>query len=269
MKKMALLLLAALPMVFTSCGEDEEEPIDPINISLGISKVGVDFAKTYQLECNIDGVTYSSDDPFVATVNQDGLVTGKHVGTTKVKASRDGYSTAVTVTVQPVNTNFTMPILSWGADMNRIKSLVEEDKNMQPVELSPEEAKTTLGYTTNGLLPGYTYNFVDNKLSAAGLQVTEEMGDNDYLVTDGNNVGFLNQYYQYYGDKDTSMFFCNADDPKNATVLVEMEYDLEGFYFVTWKENVGTKTRATGVICPEDFDPYRAAAREVVKATLK
>lgn len=37
-KKFLLLLVAALPMVFASCG-DEKEDIDPINISLGVRLV--------------------------------------------------------------------------------------------------------------------------------------------------------------------------------------------------------------------------------------
>lgn len=265
MKKMLLLLIAALPMVFASCGDDEKET-DPVNISLGISQFDVDYKGEYQLECNIAGATFSSNDPYIATVNPAGVVTGKHVGTTKIKATVDGYSVAVTVNVQPVNTDFTMPILSWGAAMNRIKGLVEENADMQPVELPADLAKTALAYNTNGNLPGYTYNFVDNKLTAATLTVSEKMDEENDLV------GFLNQYYTMYGEDAATgaLYLCDAEKVDDASVVLEYGYDYESeTYMVIWRENSNTKTRATGMPEREDFDAFRAAARATAAGSRK
>ena len=75
-KKFLLLLVAALPMVFASCG-DEKEDIDPVNISLGVSSFDVYYNNEYQLECNIDGATFTSSNPFVAVVDASGKVTDR------------------------------------------------------------------------------------------------------------------------------------------------------------------------------------------------
>ncbi|MDE7081785.1 MAG: Ig-like domain-containing protein [Muribaculaceae bacterium] len=262
-KKFLLLLVAALPMVFASCGDDNEEPIDPVNISLGVSAFDVNYNADYQLECNIDGATFTSSDPFVATVDQSGKVTGKHVGQAKIKASYDGYSVQATVNVLPTNTDFEMPILSWGASMNRIKSLVEANPDMQPAEVNDDNA---LGYTTNGLLPGYSYNFVSDKLTAATMTVTSKQDE------DGNLYGYLLQYYKEYGeDSDTgAIYLCDAESVTNASVVLEYGIDItpttdwnDPNYLVIWRENSSTKTRATGAPERTDFDAFRAAAREV------
>ncbi|MEZ3518372.1 MAG: Ig-like domain-containing protein [Muribaculaceae bacterium] len=261
-KKFLLLLVAALPMVFASCG-DEKEDIDPVNISLGVSSFDVYYNNEYQLECNIDGATFTSSNPFVAVVDASGKVTGKHVGTAKIKASYQGYNVQATVNVLPSNTDFEMPVLSWGATKSRIKSLVEENPDMQPVSLTDPNA---LGYTTNGNLPGYSYNFVSDKLTAATMVVTGQQDE------EGNLYGYLQQYYKEYGKNSETgaIYFCDAESVTNASVVLEYGIDLGSTtdwdnpnYLVIWRENSSTKTRATGAPERTDFDAFRAAAREV------
>lgn len=255
-KKFLLLLVAALPMVFASCGDDKEEPIDPINISLGVSAFDVDYKADYQLECNIDGATFTSSDPFVATVDQSGKVTGKHVGQAKIKASYDGYSVQATVNVLPTNTDYTLPILSWGASLATVKSqmtnLFGTDMYIvfDAIDNETEPATWALDYLTEGgKFPGYTYSFNDDKgskLNGAGLVITTAQDQNSNLLS------FLYQYYEQYADDDDSVYLCNANEVKDATMKIVVTPDFTTTPFIVkakWTETTGETKAGENAVC--------------------
>lgn len=262
MKKFCMLLLAALPILAVSCGNDDPDPVDPVDINFDLTQLRIDYGKDGQLKCNIEGAEIKSDNPFIATVDPSGKVTAKHVGETKIRATYDGHSATATVTVLPTNDNFVTPLLLWGASMDQIKLKMSQTDNMVAIADMPENS---LGYTTAGNLPVYSYSFVTNRLTSAGMTITEEQDEQ------GDMTEFLTQRYKMYGDNgDTGeMFFCNADEVKDATVLVSYGMDLESddpVFNVIWRENDGTKTRATGAFSSSDFDACRALLRQAAKS---
>lgn len=99
-------LLAAF--ILTACSDNESEP--PIvaveSISISPSSISLERDKTYQLQAEITPkettekkVSWSSSDTQVATVSENGLVTGVNRGTTTVTATAGGKSATCQVTV--------------------------------------------------------------------------------------------------------------------------------------------------------------------------
>lgn len=99
-------LLAAF--ILTACSDNESEP--PIvaveSISISPSSISLERDKTYQLQAEVTPkettekkVSWSSSDTQVATVSENGLVTGVNRGTTTVTATAGGKSATCQVTV--------------------------------------------------------------------------------------------------------------------------------------------------------------------------
>lgn len=264
MKKFFLLLVAALPLVFTSCGDDDDN-----QISLNKTEVTLNYGATdSSLKCNLKNPVWGSSNEFVATVDSKGEIKAHHVGTAKISATADGQTATVLVTVNPTNDNFRMPILSFGQSQDQIASQMKawEADGVYLVE----GATIGLQYLTGGLLPGYGYNFVNNKLQAATLTLTEEQGD------EGDVYVFVGQRYKKYGEGSNEAdgydyeFYCNADNVADATIIVEVDVDYDTMdYSVLWTENNGTKTRATGVFNTSDFNEVRSIARSLSKAARR
>ncbi len=80
-------------------------PINPTGISLNKATASVQVGKTTQLNASLEPygatgtVTWSSNNTSVATVNSNGLVTGKAVGEAVITAACGSYSATCTVTV--------------------------------------------------------------------------------------------------------------------------------------------------------------------------
>lgn len=217
MKKFALMLVMALPFVFASCGDDND------GITLDKTSVEINFGGTATVKASEKGCTYSSSNPFVATVDKDGEITAVHAGTATIKAtSKDGAEASCEVTVKATNNNFELPILDWGATLASVKSQVTG------LKLEVEDAET-LGYTTNGGFPMYVYGFANDALKASTLSVSEEMD------TEKDLEAFLKQRYALVGEDETSYTYADAENLTSANVAVIYGYDEESeSVMATW-----------------------------------
>lgn len=67
-----------------------DTPSTPTQITLTANSTTLKAKETLQLISNVTGVTYSSSNPQVATVNANGLVTGVAAGSVRITATKDG-----------------------------------------------------------------------------------------------------------------------------------------------------------------------------------
>lgn len=91
---------------------DGNDPIEPTGITLDKTIASVELNQTLQLNATLTPngatgvVTWSSDNASIASVNNNGLVTGNTLGSAIITASIGTYSASCTVTVTEVSENY-------------------------------------------------------------------------------------------------------------------------------------------------------------------
>lgn len=105
MKRIVLLFAGLCALCAWSCKETTQE------ITLSETQVSLYVGEQVALEANA-AVDWMSDDSFYASVNAEGEVFARHVGTTTIVArGADGGRATCTVTVKPFFNTFTEPCL--------------------------------------------------------------------------------------------------------------------------------------------------------------
>lgn len=204
MKKFALMLALAMPLAFTSCGDENES-----SVSLDKTSTEITYKSTDQVKASEKGGTWGSDNEFVATVDNNGKITAQHVGTTVISYTKDGASASCKVTVTPLYTDYTLPVLNWGASLSSVKSEVPSTLSLY------KEDDTTLAYTTNGNMPFYVYTFVNKALASSSLTLG--------IADDDNFTRYFEQYFKYISDDEEGegLIYANGESLSTAeTALV-------------------------------------------------
>lgn len=222
MKKFILMMAVALPMAFASCGDDNDTEI----ITLDQTSVSLEYDKEVKVKASEKNCNWISDNEFVATVDNDGKIEAKHVGTCVITATKGKASEHCTVTVTATNNNFTIPVLLFGQNKAAIKTAVAA-QNLENLQVYADSDEV-LSYTTGTYYPFYIYSFEKNVLDASALVVTEEMDETLDLEE------FLDQRYKYIEDTDDGFLYVNAMNLTNATLAVEYSFDPELGVQATW-----------------------------------
>ncbi len=200
MKKILVALAIVLPFVMTSCTDDE-----PINLPSSV-EINVDGQK----DLDTKG-TWTSSNEFVATVDKNGKITAHHVGEAVLNVKNGLESASVKVVVNPTNTSYTLPLMSWGADVATVKAA---NTSYTLLDESVDEEGTVLSYLTGENYPGYIYIFT-NEEGLNGTAIVVDINDSD---------NFDNFLYQYYADLDEDeewYYLINANTYEEATVAVQ------------------------------------------------
>ncbi len=89
----------------TSGGQQSTSAQPSIKVTAAESKTTLEVNETVKLSSDVEGVTWSSSDQAVATVDDKGTVTAVAAGTAKITAKKDGYKDgSVSITVnKPAN----------------------------------------------------------------------------------------------------------------------------------------------------------------------
>lgn len=249
MKKILMFIAVALPLAFfTSCSNEDET-----NLTLNQTELTINYDSQSTLKASEKNCVWTSSNTFVATVDNNGTVTGNHVGEAVISATKDGSTAYCKVTVNPTSLTFTFPVLNFGATPASVKSDVAAQQLGLSLDIDTADA---LGYTTKGTFPMYVYAFVNNALSASSLTISTEM-DEDF-----DYQGFLEQYFELYGEDDVNFFYMNAGSLSDATIVAQYGYDTD-LDAVTTYFTRPTKATRSGV---EDAAVF--ANREVVKKLL-
>lgn len=165
MKKTTIVMLfvAVLGLSITSCSKDDDVP-EP-NVVLSTTNIVMYYEQTKKLTAE-NATSWRTENDFVATVDKDGLVTGGHVGTTKIIASNGSSSATCNVTIQPKYNLYDSPILDWGASMSEIRNK-ETHENMTTASTSTSLAYLYNNSTDNPVIA--LYSFENGKLDLASV----------------------------------------------------------------------------------------------------
>lgn len=233
MKKLALLLTLALPLAFASCG-DEDDTV----ITLDQTSVNLDYGKTLKLKASEGGVTWGSSNEFVATVDNKGEITAKHIGSATITATKDGSTARCTVTVAPTN-NFFNTYITWGSSKAAVKAAMSSDLTLLV------DNENQLMYTNPAqAYPWYGFIFVDGSLDGSAVYFTDAQFDSE----DFN--GYLAQRYTKIGEYDgEGVLYVNAPTVSAASESAIVEYDGdEDVWTVTYQPVKNTKSQAVDIM---------------------
>lgn len=184
-KKFCLFVLPLVAVSLAGCKkkpttpEEPEEPTPQISIS-GASEWGVNGITTYT--SSVEGVTWTSSDPSVATISESGQLVGISAGTVTLTAAKEGYESATfTVTVIANPYSFTSEELGWyygtfkGAsgtlDVQSTVASFEEDgviKTIFPTKIVEEEFsyRDTSGMIAKNVKETYKAVYFEGKFNS-------------------------------------------------------------------------------------------------------
>ena len=219
----AIITFIASSFVISCGGDDEEDDSIQISSSKDLSLYSDEVS---QIQCNKKGVTYESENAFVATVSNSGEIKANHVGSTHIKVNGNEM---IKVTVTPRYINFDEPVLDFGVSINKVKAL---EKN-NPIK----EEKEGLAYDGTGDENGRIYIFKDGKLylSAMIVQPTKSSFLENFLVE---------RYVPIDVDRSKpSILFVNGLTDETITMIIEftVEKNLFVVRYFPWD---GSATRS-------------------------
>lgn len=155
MKKIASPFICSLLFILSSCSSDK--------LTLDKTSLSLYAEDTEQLTAN-ENVDWSTENEFVASVDEDGLVEANHVGRTYIVASSKNGEERCRVTVKAEYNTYTEPLFDFGKSMADIKK-----KEKRTVAL---ETETSLGFTPKeSALEAIMYLFEDGKMTSSGAFV--------------------------------------------------------------------------------------------------
>lgn len=202
---LGFMLVSAMSYGLISCGGDGDE--DPV-ITVTPASISMHYEDTQQLSAN-GATSFTSNDEFVAKVDQKGLVTGGHVGTTQIIASNGKKTAICEVTITPEYNLYDTPILEWGASKSTILSKETHE--------TKDSGDKTLGsnYSKGSTSCLVMYVFENDKLSAVMATLDESM----YLSTGY----YLLERYQPIGESEGMFVFLDALSKDKATTMIGYE----------------------------------------------
>ena len=188
---------------------------------MGALKLNTTEVKMHSLDehyITSDGtnVTFSSRDPFIATVNETtGQVTALHVGETYIDVFADEGKNKLKVTVSPLYNAITDPITSWGMSVKELKSKLGEPL----AEENTAEESTYISYAYGNANKGDKhigtgYYFEKDRLDKVTIII-----NSDYRL---EVVQHLAERWQYYGQEGGMYIFGDTMDIKEMKTYVSL-----------------------------------------------
>ena len=212
----ALLVVAPAVLLIYSCtSESEYVAIDiPTSLSLSVGE-SYDFGwKSYSL---------SSDNDFVATIEEGGVVVAKHAGECKINFinHRHELIRKCKVIVSPNTTLYSEPIRQWGMSKFALIS-IEGDNYRDP-------DNNTIGYVMDSsTVPLKIYAFEGDKLIASGVAVN--------IFSSGLLAEHLLDRYQPVVAEGDSYLFIDSYSMERAKTIVYMEMYSTEYWAVMYMD---------------------------------
>ena len=196
-------MLLSLSTILVACGKDDEE--DNFTVDKQSITLTHDATETVIASAN---ATWTSDNEFVATVGNNGVITGNHVGEATITATSGGQSKTVKVTVKPKYNTITEPVIDFGLSKSEIKSKISGTPDT--------EEDYTLNYKiSKSELLMYMFDESTGKLESSAWGSIDALS-----IVPSELVGFLTERYQPITSKDNYYFFANSNKLETATMVV-------------------------------------------------
>ncbi|HEY5591822.1 MAG TPA: Ig-like domain-containing protein [Paludibacter sp.] len=161
MKNQIILFCVTVLLVSVSCKKETPYSLNKVVVSLV-----ADATSQLSVDGGSGNFIYASDNPLIAEVNTEGLITAKRVGETKITVSGD-FNGVCAVAVLPLFNIFKEPITTWGLSIDDIKA--KESRILKT------EIDGALLYT-GSINENYVMYMFDsnNKLSSCGVIVSPQ-----------------------------------------------------------------------------------------------
>ena len=112
-----MLTVLFMAVTFTACSSDNDDNGFSISLSEATIK-GVD--SFVQITSSSPNVKWSSENPYIATISEDGKIKSAHIGETYIVAQSNGKTKKCKVTVTPQYSIYTEPITDFGKSKEEI-----------------------------------------------------------------------------------------------------------------------------------------------------
>lgn len=216
MKKYAMMLALALPaaVAFTSCGDDDEN-----GITLDQTSLSIDYKGTAKLKASESKGVWTSDNEFVASVNDKGEITANHVGEAIITVSKNGYADQCKVTVVPTDNSYYMPYVKWGASQAQVKNYMAD----WTFDSDSSDNASMLFTGDQDAFPWYIYTFTSTGL--VGSTLADE-ADEDQAMLD-----YFEQYYVLTNTNEADLKYYYSNGNGSVTAVGAYSSDLDRFMF--------------------------------------
>lgn len=213
-----LFLLPVLAFLFLyGCSSDD----DNAKLSLNKSTVTLNYKTTEQLKAS-GKVEWTSENDFVASVNENGVIEGKHVGKTFIVASNGTEEVKCAVEVAPKYNTYSEPILDFGITKAELKG--RENRELL------SETSTTIKYRGNSgsAASEIACAFKDGKMNGAGALVKSSYSS---VIMD-----FLIERYQAAFQKEDVFYFIDGNS-SNYNKFVSLSIGASGIIIMYTPKN--------------------------------
>ncbi|MCC8088871.1 MAG: Ig-like domain-containing protein [Rikenellaceae bacterium] len=239
---MKQLLTFLFLLLVVSCKKDDKEPDIPVvsDPKLNHTSYSLKVPNTVQLtltEGTIENLKWSSDDNFVATVSDNGLVTAQHVGTTIIRANE--LSCKITVSAQYAY--YIELVTDWGMS---VEDIMVPYKTPYDYEIDGNFMYLYY-YMNNQYAPSLRFGFYYNELWISSI-----LFDINY---EENLWEFINERYKCIilpedSESGSATFLINADTESKATTVICIDQYVSDYLQVDYMDISAVSYKSGSVI---------------------
>jgi len=189
------LLMAIALLAFIGCTKDDSN-----SVSFDQDTFEIDYNQTYKLEYTSSGdgaITFKSDDVSIATVDNEGNVTGKLVGETTITVTQGDKSDQCKIVVNPTISIYTEPYVEYSCKPSTIKA---------------KETRTLVSETVSEII----YSGENSNVKSVTYEMDSSVGMLAAIVILKSSVSlenakaFLAQRYQLYDETSDVAEYVNG-----------------------------------------------------------
>jgi len=225
MRKEFTLLISVICLTIISCTKDED-----VKLTVDTSEIALYSGEEHQIEAVSNfPITYLSENEYVATVSDDGLIKAQEIGETTINVSCDDVTEKISVEVLAEYDLYPEPIMEWGRTRESIISeLGEPDANLS----------NSIGYffySPNA--PVLMYVFDENdKLESSSVFVK--------TVFSSELAAFLLERYVYASQDEGVFYFLNGLNLEQSSMSIASSIYNLNYWMVAYfpVENLTTKS---------------------------